>query len=91
MSTDYDHISPPHYKNYSMEVIDMMIAIFGTEATATYCEMTAFKYRMRMGTKPNNSVEQDLQKEDWYLKKAKELKKDIIREVNNFVKAWNKN
>lgn len=87
---NYDHINPLHYKNYSMEVIDMMIAIFGTDATAIYCEMTAFKYRMRMGTRPNNSVEQDLQKEDWYLKKAKELKNDIIREVNHFVKAWNK-
>lgn len=35
--------------------------------------MTAFKYRMRMGTKPENTIEQDLEKEKWYLAKAREL------------------
>lgn len=76
-STDkpYDNINPEHYKRYSKEVIDMMINIYGTPAVAKYCEMTAFKYRMRMGTKPNNSIEQDLQKEQWYLNKAKQLSK----------------
>jgi hypothetical protein len=29
---------------------------------------------MRMGTKPDNSIEQDLKKEQWYLNKAKELR-----------------
>ena len=65
---------PDHYNQYSMEVIDMMERIWGVEATALWCEMTAFKYRMRMGTKPGNSTQQDLNKEDWYLRKAKELK-----------------
>ena len=37
--------------------------------------MTALKYRMRMGTKPDNSIEQDLAKERWYLNKAQELRK----------------
>lgn len=41
----------------------MMVSIYGIEATATWCEMTAFKYRMRVGTKPDNPVEQDLDKE----------------------------
>ena len=65
---------PTHYNNYSIEVIDMMRYIWGNENTALWCEMTAFKYRMRMGTKPDNSIEQDLDKEDWYLRKAKELR-----------------
>lgn len=47
----------------------------GKAATATFCEMNAFKYRMRMGAKPENSIEQDLKKEFWYLNKAKELVK----------------
>lgn len=68
-----DHINPQHYKNYSKEVIDMMIDIFGKENTAMYCEMNAFKYRMRMGFKPDNPVDQDLQKEKWYLNKAKQI------------------
>ena len=66
---------PQHYNNYSMEVIDMMEKIWGCEYTALWCEMTAFKYRMRMGTKPgDNSIQQDLKKEEWYLNKAKELR-----------------
>lgn len=72
---DYDHINPQHYKNYSYEVINMMTSIYGAGLTAVYCEMAAFKYRMRAGTKPGNSVEQDFAKEKWYLDKAKELRK----------------
>jgi hypothetical protein len=74
MDNNYDCINPGHYKNYSLETIEMMAAIYGQAATALYCEMTAFKYRMRMGTKPGNPVEQDLKKERWFLDKAKELR-----------------
>ena len=71
---NYEHVNhPKHYNNYSKEVIDMMIDIWGVEKTIAFCEMNAFKYRMRMGTKPENSIEQDLKKEKWYLDKAKEL------------------
>ena len=65
---------PSHYNNYSVEAIDMMVKIWGPIATAQWCEMTAFKYRMRMGTKDDNPIEQDLAKEKWYMNKAKELK-----------------
>jgi hypothetical protein len=68
---------PSHYNNYDIEAIDMMARIWGPEATAQFCIMTAFKYRMRMGTKPNNSIEQDIKKEQWYLKKAKEFKPNL--------------
>lgn len=72
---DYEMVNhPSHYNNYSMEVIDMMKNIWGAENTALWCEMTAFKYRMRMGTKPENPIQQDLDKEAWYLNKAKELR-----------------
>ena len=64
---------PSHYNNYDVEVVDMMERIWGKEATANWCKMTAFKYRMRMGTKPGSTVHEDLQKEAWYLNKAKEL------------------
>ena len=71
----YEYVNhPTHYNRYSHEVIDMMCAIYGVEDTALFCEMNAFKYRMRMGTKPNNSVNQDLEKETWYLNKATELR-----------------
>jgi hypothetical protein len=32
---------------------------------------------MRVGMKPDNSIEQDLAKEKWYLRKAKELRDGI--------------
>ncbi len=69
---------PSHYNNYPMEVIDMMEHIWGTEEVITFCEMNAFKYRMRMGLKDNNSIEQDLAKEKWYLNKSNELKNSSV-------------
>ena len=42
---------PSHYNNYDVEVIDMMVDIWGTEAVINFCKLNAFKYRMRMGTK----------------------------------------
>jgi hypothetical protein len=65
---------PTHYNNYDKEVIEMMIDIWGPEETAIFCKLNAFKYRLRMGTKPDNDIKQDLNKEKWYLKKFHELK-----------------
>ena len=62
---------PSHYTQYPLEVIEMMVRIWGKEKVATFCEINAFKYRMRAGHKDN--VEQDLGKEAWYLGKAREL------------------
>lgn len=73
-NTEYDYINPDHYKKWSKEVIDMMIAIWGTTKVAIHCEMCAFKYRMRLGDKPNQPAERDLEKARWYENKAKELK-----------------
>ena len=75
----YEHVEhPSHYNHYSSETIAMMVAIWGKERVADWCEITAFKYRMRMGTKPDNSIEQDLKKEQWYLNKAKELRNECV-------------
>lgn len=71
-----DH--PQHYNNYEYEVIDMMRKIYGDEKTAIFCELNAFKYRMRMGTKPTSPIHEDLKKEQWYLKKKKEILNNII-------------
>ena len=68
---------PIHYNNYNIEVIDMMERIWGVNCTYVFCTLNAFKYRMRMGTKPGGSLEEDLRKEQWYLKKAAELKKKL--------------
>jgi hypothetical protein len=71
---EYDYINPAHYQEFSVEVIDMMAAIWGKEATATHCEMCAFKYKLRAGSKPDQPIERDLEKAAWYLSKAKELR-----------------
>jgi hypothetical protein len=72
--SDYDYINPAHYQEFSIEVIDMMAAIWGKETAAAHCEMCAFKYKLRAGSKPDQPIERDLDKAAWYLSKAKELR-----------------
>lgn len=81
--TEYEMVNhPTHYNQYDIEVIDMIIRIWGPEAAAQWCDITAFKYRMRMGTKPDNSIEQDIKKEQWYLNKSKEIRENLIDNKN---------
>lgn len=70
---------PKHYNQYSVEVIDMMVSIWGTDKVIDFCVINAFKYRMRLGHKGN--MEQDLAKEQWYLNKADELKNKTTQET----------
>ena len=82
-NTAYEMVNhPTHYNQYDIEVIDMIIRIWGPEAAALWCDITAFKYRMRMGTKPDNSIEQDIKKEQWYLNKSKEIRENLIDNKN---------
>ena len=71
---EYDHINPQHYKQLSVETSDMMIRIWGVDAFILFCELCAFKYRMRIGNKPDQPVERDMEKIRWYENKIKELK-----------------
>jgi hypothetical protein len=76
---EYEHVNHPnHYNTFSKEVINMMVDIWGVEKTIAFCEMNAFKYKMRMGDKPNQPLEQDAKKAKWYLDKAKELKSKLF-------------
>jgi hypothetical protein len=75
---EYEHVNhPSHYNTFSKEVIDMMVDIWGVEKTIAFCEMNAFKYKMRMGDKPNQPLEQDANKASWYINKSKELKSKL--------------
>ena len=79
-NSGYENVNHPnHYNNYDVEVIDMMERIWGPEKTAIFCELNAFKYRMRMGTKPTSPISEDLEKEIWYLNKMKALKNQILK------------
>ena len=66
---------PKHYTQFPIEVIDMMIKIWGKDKVADYCEINAFKYQMRLTYK--NNTEEDAKKRDWYLNKAKELRQNL--------------
>lgn len=73
----YDFVNPDHYKKGSKEVYEMMIDIWGREAYIKHCEMCAFKYRMRLGCKPDQPPERDLQKAQWYEDQAKTQKSEL--------------
>lgn len=70
---------PKHYNQYPVEVIDMMVNIWGKEATRTFCLLNAFKYRMRIGHK--DDIQADLAKEKWYLNKAEELRDETANDI----------
>lgn len=75
---EYDFINPDHYNKGSMEVIDMMEEIWGVEKLMAHCEMCAFKYRMRLGEKPDQPIHRDLDKAKWYENKASELRQKLV-------------
>lgn len=92
MEKEYDYINPSHYKNSSKETWQQMVDIWGIDAYIKHCEMCAFKYRMRLGTKPDQPVERDLAKVKWYEDKAKELKRvklDLpVEDSKKFIDAF---
>ncbi len=67
-----DPINPNHYKQGNREVIDQMLTLFGSEKLKAYCELNAFKYRMRAGYK-SDRIEEDIKKAMWYENKMKEI------------------
>lgn len=60
-----------HYNQQPIEVIDMMLAVYGKEAVKHFCLLNSFKYRMRAGHK--DDALQDIEKAKWYEAKAKEI------------------
>jgi hypothetical protein len=54
----------------------MMIDVYGKEAFINFCEINAFKYRMRAGLKETESIVEDIEKAKWYENKANELRHD---------------
>jgi hypothetical protein len=76
MEKTYEYVnSPDHYHDFSKEAWEMMIDIWGEEKFVAFCEMNAFKYKMRLGSKPNEPLERDLDKANWYLNMAKKHRK----------------
>jgi hypothetical protein len=64
----YEEVNhPQHYNNYDVEVVEMMRRIWGDDEVKIWAKLNAFKYRMRMGTKPNTPIETDFKKEQYCL------------------------
>lgn len=74
----YDFVNPSHYKKFGKETYQMMIDIWGKEAYIAHCEMCAFKYKLRAGEKPDQPVDRDLDKANWYLEMANKLKNESM-------------
>lgn len=69
------HVNPEHYKQCSLECIEVMCVMFGYKHTAEWCVQTAFKYMWRY--KQKNGFE-DLKKAEWYLGKFDEIKSLLL-------------
>lgn len=77
--TTYGYVNHPnHYNQYDVEVLTMMERIWGKDAVINFCKLSAFKYRMRMGTKPNEPIDRDIAKEKFYLDYAQRLHQESL-------------
>lgn len=77
---------PTHYNKYDVETVEMINKIWGPFLASKWCEMTAFKYRMRLGEKPDNPIEQDIKKENVYLEMYDKYKEKWKNErVSNLI------
>lgn len=64
-----DAINPDYYKRNGLEAIDVIEAFFMDSPHLA----NAFKYLVRMGEKPGNSLRQDADKAIWYLNRWVDL------------------
>jgi hypothetical protein len=69
-----DNVNPEHYKKLPKETIEIMVDIWGAEAVAIHCQISAFKYRMRFGHKEGQELSDEIGKIEWYENKARELR-----------------
>tara|TARA_R100000654_G_scaffold65694_2_gene93623 strand:+ start:344 stop:703 length:360 start_codon:yes stop_codon:yes gene_type:complete len=79
----YDYINPNHYKSGGKEVWEMMIDCYGLEAYINFCQLNAFKYRMRAGKKPNSTAQDDIKKAQWYEEKIDMIQQNKLNDASN--------
>lgn len=60
-----------HYANNRLNFIIKYERVYGTLAIMTFCEITADRYRERMGKKDTQTLEQEVLKISWYENAAK--------------------
>ena len=76
-----------HYNSERINAIHIFERTFGTLAVMHFCEINALKYRLRIGKKKNQSLEQEVLKAEWYENAAayyyKKLHNNNIPGVDN--------
>lgn len=60
-----------HYNATRLNSIIKFERTYGTRAVMHFCEISADKYRERIGKKPGQTLEQELLKINWYEKAAR--------------------
>lgn len=60
-----------HYGENRINAIVKYERVYGTIAVMHFCEISADKYRERIGKKPGQSLQQEALKIQWYEKAAK--------------------
>ncbi len=81
MNNNYDEKgNAKHYSDQRIDMIRMLEQIWGTQNLMIFCEMNAFKYRMRLGKKDDPT--QEMIKISWYEKMAQHLKEDLEKGRN---------
>lgn len=79
-STAYDSKgNAAHYTVNRIDTFTVYERTFGTLACMLFCEMTAMKYRMRVGHK-DQPIEQEIKKIKWYEKAARHYKNKLDTE-----------
>ena len=73
-----DQGSAEHYRGSRIELQHQLESIWGTFQLMTFCEMSAYCYRMRAGKKIGNEIQQEIKKAEWFEKRAKFLHEKIL-------------
>lgn len=59
-----------YYDQDRLNTIRTMEQVYGTRSVLAFCECNVLKYRLRLGKKPEQSVERELTKARWYERAA---------------------
>lgn len=69
--------SAGHY-NTRINLMHQLEAIWGTEAIILFCEMSAMKYRHRLGRKQDESPNMAMKKATWFDRVGEEYRKKLL-------------
>lgn len=78
-SEQYDEKGNARHYEARINPLIQIERVWGTYEAMIFCEITAFKYRTRMGKKPGQSLDQELKKANWYEERAKELNEKLLK------------